>query len=55
MEHSQGFRIAGVISHGFFKRYALTFDFDSMTLCLEPSSRVRAPAENGAGTANGPA
>src|SRR5262249_22509364 len=34
IEHSLGFRIAGVISHDFFKPYALTFDFDRMRLLM---------------------
>jgi hypothetical protein len=49
MEHTQGFRIAGVISHSFFKRYALTFNFDSMTLWLAPMSRARVSSDRGAG------
>jgi tetratricopeptide (TPR) repeat protein len=34
LEFSQGFRIAGIISHGFFRPYALTFDFTGMRLLL---------------------
>jgi predicted aspartyl protease len=34
MEHSLGFRIGGIISHEFFKPYALTFDFDHMRLLI---------------------
>jgi hypothetical protein len=30
-----GFRIAGIISHGFFRPYKLTFDFTTMNLILE--------------------
>jgi predicted aspartyl protease len=33
-EHVFGFRLAGIISHSFFKPYALTFDFDGMRLLL---------------------
>jgi len=33
-EHSFGFRLAGIISHSFFKPYALTFDFEKMRLLL---------------------
>jgi hypothetical protein len=33
-EHSHGFRIAGLVSHGFFRPYALTFDFVRMRLIL---------------------
>jgi predicted aspartyl protease len=34
-EHRFGFRIGGIISHGFFRRYALTFDFTAMQLILQ--------------------
>jgi len=34
LEHRFGFRIAGLVSHQFFRPYAVTFDFDSMTLTL---------------------
>jgi len=30
-----GFRIAGIISHGFFRPYKVTFDFTTMSLILE--------------------
>jgi predicted aspartyl protease len=33
-EHAHGFRIAGLVSHGFFRPYALTFDFVRMRLIL---------------------
>jgi tetratricopeptide (TPR) repeat protein len=33
-EFDRGFRIGGIISHAFFKPYALTFDFDRMQLYL---------------------
>jgi hypothetical protein len=33
-EYALGFRIGGIISHGFFRPYALTFDFDRMQLLL---------------------
>jgi hypothetical protein len=33
-EHSHGFRIAGLVSHGFFRPYSLTFDFTAMRLIL---------------------
>jgi hypothetical protein len=36
LEYSCGFRIGGIISHGFFRPYALTFDFDRMQLYLSP-------------------
>jgi predicted aspartyl protease len=38
MEHSHGFRIAGIISHSFFKPYVLTFDFPGMRLILKRKS-----------------
>lgn len=34
LEFSEGFRIAGIISHQFFRQYALTFDFEGMRLFL---------------------
>lgn len=34
LEFSEGFRIAGIISHQFFRSYALTFDFEGMKLFL---------------------
>lgn len=34
LEFSEGFRIAGIISHQFFREYALTFDFEGMRLFL---------------------
>ncbi len=30
-----GFRVDGLVSHTFFKPYAVTFDFDRMELCLQ--------------------
>ena len=36
LEYGHGFRIGGIISHGFFRPYALTFDFDRMQLYLTP-------------------
>ena len=35
LEHGFGFRIGGLISHGFFRNFALTFDFRTMKLSLE--------------------
>lgn len=35
LENSEGFRIAGIVSHTFFRPYALSFDFDHMRLLLE--------------------
>jgi hypothetical protein len=34
LEHAKGFRIAGIISHAFFRPYAVTFDFGNMRLLL---------------------
>lgn len=34
-ENAFGFRIGGLISHGFFRQYALTFDFTGMRLLLK--------------------
>jgi len=34
MEHKLGFRLGGIISHQFFKKYALTFDFIKMRFIL---------------------
>jgi hypothetical protein len=33
-----GYRIAGIVSHGFFRSYRLTFDFTTMHLLLERST-----------------
>ena len=38
MEHTHGFRIAGIVSHSFFKPYSLTFDFAGMRLFLKRKS-----------------
>jgi predicted aspartyl protease len=35
VEHSLGFHIGGLISHGFFRHHALTFDFTNMRLIVE--------------------
>jgi hypothetical protein len=35
LEHRFGFRIGGIISHGFLRSYKLTFDFTTMNLILE--------------------
>jgi predicted aspartyl protease len=32
-----GFRVAGIVSHGFFRSYRVIFDFQRMRLVLEPS------------------
>ncbi len=33
-EYAMGFRIGGLVSHGFFRPFALTFDFERMRLYL---------------------
>jgi len=35
LEYAFGFRIGGLISHGFFRNFALTFDFNRMRIYLE--------------------
>ena len=35
MELKNGLRIAGLISHQFFRPYAVTFDFDGMKIYLK--------------------
>ncbi len=39
LEDALGFHIGGLISHGFFRSYAVTFDFRSMRLLLEQKPR----------------
>jgi len=36
IEYAKGFRLGGTISHGFFRPYALTFDFTGMRMLLTP-------------------
>jgi hypothetical protein len=38
LEHSEGFRIASIVSHQFLRPYALTFDFTGMRLFLKKKS-----------------
>ena len=38
LEREFGFRIAGLVSHGFLRAYAVTFDFDRMTIRLDPGA-----------------
>ena len=46
LEHKFGFRIGGLISHAFFRPYALTFDFTRMRLYVRPArSEMLAEAE----------
>ncbi len=40
LEYVFGFRIGGLISHGFFRPYALTFDFTGMRLFLERKEKT---------------
>lgn len=35
LEYGQGFRIGGLISHAFFRPYAVTFDFEAMEILVE--------------------
>jgi len=37
-EYQHGFRIGGIISHGFFRAYTLTFDFEKMRFLLHTRS-----------------
>jgi hypothetical protein len=39
LERAFGCRIAGIISHAFFRPYRVTFDFDAMRLILEKPAR----------------
>jgi hypothetical protein len=34
LERGQGYRIAGIVSHGFLRPWAVTFDFDRMQMAL---------------------
>jgi len=34
LERGQGFRIAGLVSHQFFRSHSVTFDFDGMRMLL---------------------
>jgi Aspartyl protease len=36
LEHALGVHVTGLVSHAFFRSYALTFDFQSMRLVLTP-------------------
>ena len=40
LERAFGYRVAGIISHSFFRPYRVTFDFDAMQLVLEPGKFV---------------
>ena len=39
-EESLGFHLGGIISHQFFRPYAVTFDFDSMKMVLRKSNKA---------------
>jgi hypothetical protein len=39
LEYGEGFRIAGIVSHAFFRPYSLTFDFQGMRLFLTKSRK----------------
>lgn len=55
LEHSLGFRIAGMISHQFFRPYALTLDFTGMRLFLAgPQPKPTAPEASHVQTAMTP-
>jgi hypothetical protein len=40
LEHGQGFHIAGIISHSFFRPYAVTFDFRRMQIDIDGAKRT---------------
>jgi pimeloyl-ACP methyl ester carboxylesterase/predicted aspartyl protease len=42
-EHAFGFRLAGMIGHGFYRPYVLTFDFVHMRLFIEKSAEAIEP------------
>jgi hypothetical protein len=35
LERGQGFRIGGLVSHGFFRSWRVTFDFVRMRMLIE--------------------
>ncbi|MEE9279468.1 MAG: hypothetical protein V3V67_04785 [Myxococcota bacterium] len=41
LENMLGFRVAGIVSHTFFKRFAVTFDFENMRALLQPGEEER--------------
>jgi hypothetical protein len=43
-EYRNGFRMGGLISHGFFRPFAVTFDFKTMTLTINQNSSADSPA-----------
>ena len=47
LEYAMGFRIGGIISHQFFRPYALTFDFTGMRLFLKKQASLSVPTTLG--------
>jgi len=45
IEYSVGFRIGGIISHQFFRHYALTFDFMKMRFILVKNKKIKASTQ----------
>ncbi len=45
IEYSVGFRIGGIISHQFFRHYALTFDFMKMRFILVKNTEIKASTQ----------
>lgn len=45
IEYSVGFRIGGIISHQFFRHYALTFDFMKMRFILIKNKKIKASTQ----------
>lgn len=43
LERAYGFRIGGLVSHGFLRDYAVTFDFERMVIVLEPAPASLTP------------
>ena len=43
LERAYGFRIGGLVSHGFLRDYAVTFDFERMVIVLEPATAPPTP------------
>lgn len=45
LEHAEGFRIGGLVSHAFFRPYAVTFDFESMEIVVRGVKSTHRAAE----------
>ena len=43
LERAYGFRIGGLVSHGFLRDYAVTFDFERMVIVLDPAPAPLTP------------